>query len=188
MRIASQSGDPATSRRNTRPRSTRHLQFLFATLTLQVAHCGVGAAQRAPQADWRSRCDAPLARIDPTHTSHGWTSVIVRLHNSLTPPQERLLAALHADIYRHLPIIESVALRVPTRNLAHLAVLPFVDHLSLDGQVGKTDQVTWSGAIRPSRAIWGAAPRIRPTQVIETCDIALSGDPPRIRKVHDVAS
>src|SRR5579859_578135 len=142
MRTTCQRGDPATSRRDARRNSPPGFGFLLATLVVLLGHTGATSARRAPQADWRSHCDAPLARIDPSHGAHGWTAVIAQLHSPLTPPQERLLASLHADIYRHLPIIQSVAMRVPTRNLAHLAVLPFVAHLSLDGDVKKCDEFT----------------------------------------------
>ena len=52
------------------------------------------------------------------------------------------MTALGADIVRRLPIIKSVAVRVPQRSLAKLAALPFTSHLSLDGAVKKTDEFT----------------------------------------------
>ena len=51
------------------------------------------------------------------------------------------MGALGADVYRRLPIIHSVALRVPTRNLGRLAALPFVPHLSSDGPVAEVRRV-----------------------------------------------
>ena len=72
----------------------------------------------------------------------GWTSVIVRYQNSLTPDQEQQFRAVGADVYRHLSVIRSVALRVPTRNLGKLACLPFVQHLSSDMPVRKCDEFT----------------------------------------------
>jgi serine protease AprX len=58
------------------------------------------------------------------------------------------LKSLGADIYRRLPIIHSVALSVPARNVARLAALPFVAHLSEDCGVTKCDEflVESSGA------------------------------------------
>ena len=52
----------------------------------------------------------------------------------LTAGQTAQLTALGADITRRLPLIGSVALRLPTHNLAKLAALPFVSHLSSDGR------------------------------------------------------
>jgi serine protease AprX len=72
----------------------------------------------------------------------GWTSVILKLDGSLTPAQDNALRSLGADIYRRLPIVSSVALRVPNRNLQKLASLPFVQRLSADVQVVKTDEFT----------------------------------------------
>ena len=61
---------------------------------------------------------------------------------SLTEEQQRQLRATGADIYRHLPIIHSVALRVPARNLGKLAALPFVQHLSADCGSQEYDEFT----------------------------------------------
>ena len=54
----------------------------------------------------------------------------------------RSSASLGADVYRHLPIIHSLAVNVPTRNLEALAALPFVQHLSADVRVKKYDEFT----------------------------------------------
>jgi|SRR5579884_1182173 len=72
----------------------------------------------------------------------GWFSVIVRIDGGLTPAKEAYLKALNVDIYRHLPIIHSVALCLPARNLTRLAALPFVRHVSADLTVKKCDEFT----------------------------------------------
>src|SRR2546423_2891925 len=47
----------------------------------------------------------------------GWSHVIARFDAGLTVEQTQQLRGLHCDIYRNLPIIKSVALAVPARNL-----------------------------------------------------------------------
>ncbi len=71
-----------------------------------------------------------------------WSQVIVTLAGSLTPAQAGRLAGLHADTYRHLPLIHALALRLPCRETACLAALPFVRHISADSSVTKCDEFT----------------------------------------------
>src|SRR5205085_9164223 len=52
------------------------------------------------------------------------------------------IKTLGSDIDRHLAVINSVALRVPARNLRKLASLSFVKHLSADVLVKKCDEFT----------------------------------------------
>lgn len=85
--------------------------------------------------------DACIARLLRRPVS-GWTSVIARIKNIRAAEHDARLKALHADIYRRLPIIQSLALRVPTRSLSRLAALPFVTHLSVDASVRKCDEFT----------------------------------------------
>ena len=116
---------------------------LWFGLTLLLLGCGLAAvAQDATLPDWRSHCDAPLAHMNPSSATPGWTTVIAKIPSALNAEEARQLGALGADIYRHLPVINSVAMRVPTRNLTRLARLPFVSHLSLDGGVRKNDLFT----------------------------------------------
>jgi serine protease AprX len=72
----------------------------------------------------------------------GFTSVIIKIAGDLTPAREQQLRALGGDIYRYLPLIQAVALRVPTRWLPRLAALPFVTHLSEDARVQQKDAFT----------------------------------------------
>ncbi len=74
--------------------------------------------------------------------ARGWSSVIVRLAHPLTAQEQASLTALHADVRRHLPIINSLAVQVPARSLGQLAALPFVQHLSADTAVRKCDEFT----------------------------------------------
>lgn len=77
-----------------------------------------------------------------TGKSRGWSSVIVRSSKGISPQERQQLLALGGDIYRSLPLIHSVALRIPTRKLAPLAALPFVERLSADVTVQKSDEFT----------------------------------------------
>ncbi|WP_309719534.1 S8 family serine peptidase [Armatimonas sp.] len=72
----------------------------------------------------------------------GWSSVIVRSTDGISKGEEAQLKALGGDIYRHLSIVNSVALRLPTRNLKKLVALSFVERLSADLTVKKTDEFT----------------------------------------------
>ncbi len=71
------------------------------------------------------------------------TPVILKLApGGLTPARQAALARLGAGVTRHLGFIGSVAVTVPSRNLARVAALPFVTHVSCDGQVHKCDEFT----------------------------------------------
>jgi serine protease AprX len=74
--------------------------------------------------------------------SSGWASVIVRSPQGVSTTEEAQLKALGADIYRHLPLVHSVALRIPARRLTALSALAFVERLSSDLTVKKTDEFT----------------------------------------------
>src|SRR5579872_4460440 len=51
------------------------------------------------------------------------TAIILKITGKLSPAQERQLKSLGGDIYRHLPLIHSVALHMPTGHLRKLAAL-----------------------------------------------------------------
>ncbi|MDX1935072.1 MAG: S8 family peptidase [Capsulimonadales bacterium] len=75
----------------------------------------------------------------------GETGVLVQLNGDLTAERARQLTRLEGKVYRDLPIIHAVALRVPRRNLTALADLEFVKRLSADSQVVKTDEFIVEG-------------------------------------------
>lgn len=112
---------------------------LMSALALALA--GTSAAA-TPTASATSKCDRFLANTISKHVSSGWSSVIVKLHGADAIGQTKQLKALGADIYRHLPVVRSVAVHIPSRNLARLAALPFVERLSTDAPVQKCDQFT----------------------------------------------
>ena len=110
---------------------------LAAGMLLLGLH-GAAHADAQPQA----KCDTPLRHVLAAAPKAGWSSVIAHLDGELTSARQSQLSVLKADVQRHLPLIQSVALRVPTRRLAALAALPFVTHLSYDGVVKKFDDFT----------------------------------------------
>ena len=139
---------------------------LLLTLSAAGAILGNGLAARAD--GLAGKADLFLSRSASHQSRQGWTSLIVKTNGDLTPEQETHLKMLGADVYRHLPIIESVALRVPTRNLKQLAKLSFITRLSDDLRVKKCDEFTvgasgadvafaQQGLTGDSRACWQAA-------------------------------
>jgi len=124
----------ATSRRR---EWARRAPALLAGLTLPLAGAALAApTQHVPTA---APSDRAVARTLAQKPASGWSSVILKTTGALTPAQEARVRTLGGDITRRLPIISSVAVRVPSRNLGKLAALPFVTHLSLDGSVQKSD-------------------------------------------------
>jgi len=88
------------------------------------------------------KTDTPVSQMLAGKAQTGSVSVIFKTTAPLTSVQEAQMTALGASIVRRLPIIQSVTVRLPERNLARLAALPFAAHLSLDGKVQKTDEFT----------------------------------------------
>lgn len=119
------------ARLNARGRRLWLLFLLLAGLPL----LGVGPqASAAPSA--HGRRPAP-----------GWASVIAqfrggRVDGGLSPTESRDIQALGAYVYRTLPLIHSAAVRVPNKNRARFAALPFVRHISPDSDVHKSDEFT----------------------------------------------
>ena len=116
------------------------LPALAAALTLSSIFSTGATALAAPAAP--AKADLPLTRTLAARPATGWSSVILKTNAALTPAQAAQIAALGGDVTRRLPIISSLAVRVPSRNLAKLGGLPFVSHLSLDGTVVKDDAFT----------------------------------------------
>ena len=86
---------------------------------------------------------APVA----TPTLSGWSSVVVHgKTGAITPAQERTITTLGGYVVRHLPLIDSVAVRIPRRSAEKLAALSFVGHVSDDGMVVKHDAFTYDSS------------------------------------------
>ena len=114
----------------------------FCILALASFAAVATQAQTSENANAKCNWDEILQRTITQKSTRGWTSAIVKIEGELTPQRESTLKSLGADIYRHLSIIDSVALRLPTRNLKRLSELPFVSHLSNDMGVKKYDEFT----------------------------------------------
>ena len=120
----------------------RRAPALLAGLTSSLAAAMLaGAAHAAPTAGapTTTKTDLFVARTLAARPTSGWSSVILKTTGALTPAQEARLRALGGDITRRLPLISSVAVRVPSRRLNKVAALPFVAHVSLDSLVQKSD-------------------------------------------------
>ena len=101
-----------------------------------------GRQPSAPTDVSTSKSDQFLQHYGQPKARSASTAIIARLAEPSSPRQERDLRSLGGVIYRHLPLIHSVALRLPARNLTRLASLPFVLHLSEDAVVTKKDEFT----------------------------------------------
>jgi len=139
MRFLAQlvSGDPAHKRA---VRRNAALAALLAPALCLALWFGAGQpAQAKPPVD---KLDLFLRAESSRPAAQSRESVIVRLDGDLTPEREAQLRSLGAQISQRLPIIHSVALRLPARCLARLAALPFVAHVSADVTVHKNDEFT----------------------------------------------
>src|SRR5688500_18788220 len=96
--------------------------FFMASLSSSSAHSRRRAASTAPKTRW--------------------ANVIVVFRGDCTPQRKAILRKMGADVYRHLPLIRGVAVRVPARLQKRIAALPFVAHLSPDLGVKKCDEFT----------------------------------------------
>lgn len=90
-------------------------------------------------------CSKAAARTNDSKSAQG--RYIVQLAGNETSAQDRAFTALGGDIYRHLTLIHAVALELPVRNLDRLQALPFVKHVSTDGNVRKCDGFTVASSL-----------------------------------------
>lgn len=102
---------------------------------------------------------APLDRFLQNELVAGRTyyvDAVVRFRADIRPAEEVRLKALGGDVYRHLPLIDALAVRIPRKNLVRLARDPQVASLSADVRVKKSDEfiVSRSGA----DVAWSDAP------------------------------
>ncbi len=139
-----------------RSRRRMALSVAFATaLSLTTAIAGAVSSTDT------SKCDDALKLKIEKRETKGVSLVIVRLNGPLTEAKRARLTRLNCFLYRELPIIHSVALKVPNANLSKLEGLDFVNHISLDGVVRKNDSFTDSNSM--ATAAWAnlAATRTR---------------------------
>ncbi len=103
------------------------------------------ASSSAYGKDHRAKGDAYVAK-QLSHKGSGFVNVIVKLAGKPTASQLEELGNLGADIYRKLPVINSVALKIRRDRLNSLLGLPFVTHVSGDIKVRKNDAYTVSSS------------------------------------------
>lgn len=118
----------------------------FARLTVMGTSLAVLAGMTvAKQASTDMRVAQELAA---PHA--GKVAVIAKTTHPLTSADKRKIANLGGRIVRNLDLIDSVSIELPSRNLGKLANLPFVSHLSDDGQVQKHDAFTVNDSLAAS--------------------------------------
>src|SRR5450432_3147914 len=78
-------------------------------VALTAGICLAGGPTRA--ASFEKKTDLFLRSEAAQKRQHGWSAVVVQLQGELTPQHELALRELGADVYRHLSLIRSVALR-----------------------------------------------------------------------------
>jgi serine protease AprX len=88
----------------------------------------------------------PLSGISIAGTRAKYIDVIVATRHPMTQKEELSLKGYGAFIYRHLPLIRSVAVRVPALRYPEFSRQPFISHLSPDAVVRKTDAFTISAS------------------------------------------
>ncbi len=117
---------------------------LFLSLAVASSLWGASSPARAgDRSDQRDRFPSPAIAAKSTS---GWCSVILQLRGDLTPTRENQIRSLGGDVYRHLPRLDAAAVRVLRRRLARLAALHFVERLSPDTVVWKSDEFTVSAS------------------------------------------
>ena len=89
-----------------------------------------------------AKSDQFLTQTLSQKAAHGWSSIIIQWNGARTPARLRRLRTLGASADKPLPLIQADALRLPSKNLARLAALPFIKHLSADLSCRKSDEFT----------------------------------------------
>ncbi|AIE84349.1 S8 family peptidase [Fimbriimonas ginsengisoli] len=114
----------------THKRTARRIAGILATVSAAVSAFG-----QAPSTDTfvKKALAAP---------SEGRINLLVQNSRSMTGADAAKLAHLGGYVYRHLPIVKSNAINIPTKKLRKLLSLPFVSHVSEDVSVRKSDVYT----------------------------------------------
>ena len=124
-----------------KPAFVRNAILSLSVLALSGS-AAISHSQISSKPKLETKLDASLRLKMTDKSKKGWTSAIVKIDGELTPQRKATLQSLGADIYRNLSVINSVGLKIPTRNLKRLAELTFVSHLSDDLSVKKCDEFT----------------------------------------------
>ncbi len=98
----------------------------------------------APTKPLANKCDTFVSASLREVTGSGSVNVITRLSGSgkLTASRKRELTQLGGEVYQELSLVKSVAVRVPKSSLARLTNLAWVERVSLDSEVKKSDEFT----------------------------------------------
>ena len=124
-----------------KPAFVRNAILSLSVLALSGS-AAISQSQTRCNTTLEAKLDASLRLKMAAKSKKGWTSAIVKIDGELTPQRKETLKSLGADVYRNLSVINSVGLKIPTRNLKRLAELTFVSHLSDDLSVKKCDEFT----------------------------------------------
>jgi serine protease AprX len=130
----------STSR--THPRAARPALSTALLALSFAASLLVSAGTQARADDFDKKSDRYLKHKEASAAAGDWASVILKLDGTLTPAVEGQLKAINATVYKRLPLVGSVALRIPVKQLRLLAKLPISKRLSEDVMVFKTDEFT----------------------------------------------
>ena len=118
------------------------IRCLRSVLLLGLSVLGLLRVTNVQAAPPSAKADIVVNHVLAAPARSGAMGVVIRLNGGLTATQEKTLRALGGDIYRHLPIIHSVALHIPIRHLNQLTALPFVQRIASDAPVKKCDEFT----------------------------------------------
>ena len=124
-------------------RPMRAANAVTAVVTFMLGS-GIALAHPAFAAE-KGKTDSALAHVLETvrPDTKGWTAVIVQLAPGTSSKNaEKAVTQLGGDVFRHLEIIQSFAVRIPTKNLQKLVDLSCVAHLSSDVETRKSDDFT----------------------------------------------
>ncbi len=160
------SNNKTTAHVNLRPGRAWRTPATVAGFALPLAALPLFALAAPASQVSQPKTDTPVSQMLAGKAQTGSVSVIFKTTAPLTSVQEAQMTALGASIVRRLPIIQSVTVRLPERNLARLAALPFAAHLSLDGVVKKTDEFTvGSSEAALATGTFGVGPRAQTYQL-----------------------
>jgi len=132
------------------PRQERRIHALVtgaASVLLAASLCGAASADSV-----RAKSDHFLIhKRDLGALAPQLVQVILRVNGDLSGEQEAQLKALGGRNLKPLPLVNSVAMVMPTKNLSKVTDLPFVLHLSEDVLLRKHDDfiTNASGAASP---------------------------------------
>lgn len=110
--------------------------------TIRTAIAALGILVLMTQASAKtSSTDVFVAKASRSHPS-GRINLILKTSGEMSVREEKALTKLGGYIYNRLPIIKSLAVNVPVKNLRDVLLFPSVVHASEDMDTCKTDAFT----------------------------------------------